>query len=387
MTLRRIASAALFLLLLIPAHGLAAQSLFSARGLGYPLDPIDSRSRGLGGVSLGLGAGEISWTSPASVIGLPAPGLVAAYQYDQFTNDDAATDFTGQTARFPLILAAFPIADRFVAIAGYGAYLDQNWRLEQADTLTLGGEDVGIVDRNSSEGGIARLRTGAAMEIIEGLGIGLTLDGYTGSVDRVRGRLFPGEATPGCCLSSWSYTGLGYSAGIHYSAGDAFSVAGSASYGGTLKATSSDSLGTTTEYELPMLVRVGASARLAQNLLLAAGGSWDGWSSVDADLGTGAEVQDSWTAHGGLEWDGMSFRDRPLPIRLGYRSGKLPFATEGVTDGATEQAFTGGAGVLLGGGSIRSDFSIEVGSRSGEALPVLNESFWRFGFSVRILGS
>ena len=55
-----------------------AQSVFASRGLGYPIEPLDARSRGLGGVTTGLAEPAASLVNPASVAGTPVYGFVVA---------------------------------------------------------------------------------------------------------------------------------------------------------------------------------------------------------------------------------------------------------------------------------------------------------------------
>ena len=76
-----------------------------------------------------------------------------------------------------------------------------------------------------------------------------------------------------------------------------------------------------------------------------------------------------------------------VPLRVGGRYQGLPFRAEGATDApwSAEKAFTLGSGVVLGGGAARTDFSLERGSRGGVS-DGLEESFWRFNFSVSVLG-
>src|SRR5690606_21100988 len=110
----------------------------------------------------------------------------------------------------------FP-AGRAVIYAGFAGFLDQNWRVETTDTLTLAGEQVPVVDIASSSGGVARLRVGSTYAPKEGLGISFGLDLFTGKVERIQGRVFGTEtSTPACCRSAWNYEGLGYSGGVHW---------------------------------------------------------------------------------------------------------------------------------------------------------------------------
>ncbi|MEX2583588.1 MAG: hypothetical protein WD766_09945 [Gemmatimonadota bacterium] len=378
------------------ATPVAAQSVFSARGLGYLLEPVDARARGLGGVSIGLPEPEISWVNPAAAAGLTEPGMIIGYQYDNFTSDASGSTADGRTARFPLLLAAFP-AGRFVLMAGYGSYLDQNWRFEVPDSLFLGEDTVRIVDLASSEGGVARMRAGASYQVNEDLGFGFGIDAYTGQAVRVEGRIFGNAVSPTCCSSSWEYSGLGYTGGVRYVASEALSLGASLSYGGTLnaEAIAADTTEAATvrarlasrSYELPLVVRGGASGRIGQTTSLALGGSWGAWSTLDEALGGHGGARDSWSVEGGLEYDAVTLAGRPLPVRVGGRTAALPFrwGTEASDPWARERALTLGGGILLAGGATRTDLSLEFGDRGSDGA-ALDESFWRVGLSVRVLG-
>jgi len=367
-------------------EGLAAQSTYSGRGLGYPIEARDARAQGLGGVGLGLPGSEISWANPAATIGLVAPAFVMGYQFDSFSATGSGTDVEGRSARFPLVMGAFTAGQRLVFTVGYGSFLDQNWRVEQPDTLNLFGDTVPIIDVASSIGGVARLRLGGAYEVLEGVGLGLGLDVYTGSVDRQQGRRFPGEAAPGCCRAGWSYGGMGLTAGVHWNPTEDNAVALSLSYGGELEATPMDTLGAAEVYQLPLTARIGGSGRLGQNALVALSGSWSGWSALQDALAPRGGAQDVWSVEGGLEWDGLLVRERPVPLRVGARTAALPFRWSDApgVEWPSERALTFGTGVVFAGGATRTDLALELGNRGGEAAAV-DESYWRLAFSVRVL--
>ncbi|MQA91493.1 MAG: hypothetical protein GEU90_14920 [Gemmatimonas sp.] len=376
----------------------AGQSLFDARGLGYTLEPIDARSRGLGGVALGLPEPQISWVNPADAVGLLEPGLVIGYQYDNFdSNALVGGTSEGSTARFPLLMAAFPAGSRWVLMAGYGGFLDQNWRLEQPDSLVLAPDTVGITDITSSDGGVARLRFGVAYQILPTLGVGLGVDAYTGDVEHVERRRFEFQDSTAatCCRAAWDYDGLGFTAGIRYVPVEALSIGASLSYGGTLDAEAiprdtmvlSSAEGESTSFDLPTSFRAGAAGRIGQATVVVLGGSWTGWSTLDEPLLQAGGARDAWTVGGGIEYEGLAIASRPLPLRLGARTGALPFRWN-VADAqgwAQERALTVGSGLVLAGGAVRTDVAFEFGNRDG-ANSGLDESFWRFDLSVRVLG-
>lgn len=378
---------ALGLLAAAPAPG-RAQSLLASRGLGLVVDPIDARMRALGGVALGLPGNGVSFHSATSAVGLPAPIALVGYQYDSFSADFDGLAAEGTTARFPLILAATPVGERWAFMAGYAGFIDQNWAVERADTVLAGPDTLAVLDRVASSGGVARLRFGGAYRVVEGLSVGLGLDLYTGSVQSSAGRRFPGEETPRCCTARWSFSGVGYNAGVSWQPSQALSLAAAGSLGGTLEAETQDSLAVDRSYDLPATLTVGASGRVAANTLLAASADWAGWSGLDEELARTGGARDAWSVRGGVEWDGLQIRDRPIPIRLGTRFSALPFRWEAAgadADWVDERAYTGGIGVVLAGTAARADLAVERGQRGGEAAGI-DESYWRFALSLSVLG-
>jgi hypothetical protein len=367
-----------------PAVG---QSVFATRGLGYTIEPLDARARGLGGVPLSLTEADLSWSNPGSAIGLPAPGILLSYQYDNFDSTLGTTTLDNSTARFPLILAGYSVTPRLLLMAGYGSYLDQNWALGRADTLVfLETDSIPVIDQLTSEGGVIRLRAGAGYGITESLGVALAVDFYAGEAKRIQGRAFQGERTPQCCRTTWNYNGMGVTAGANFRSSGAVTVSLSGTYGGILEAEPVEGDGAAVEYELPISLRAGVSGRVGQATLITLGGIWEGWSSLDEVLVGGGGARDSWTLGGGLEWEGLVIRDRPVPFRIGGRTGALPFQwfADEQESWSTERAFTLGSGIVLAGGAVRTDFSLEFGNRSGDVN--LEESFWGAAFSVRVLG-
>lgn len=389
----RAALPALILFALIGVAGTTtpanAQSVFATRGLGYLLEPMDARARGMGGVDIGLPDPQITWSNPAASVGIVAPGLVFAYQYDNFETEQLAGGQDGKTARFPLLLGAAPVGDRFVVQLGLGSFLDQNWQFERPDTLFLPPADtIPVVDRLTSEGGAARVRVGAGARVVEGLSVGLAADFFTGALDRSQGRVFPaGDYATGRETTRWRYGGMGYTAGVDWSPGDAVGLGLALSGGGTLEATVEDGTGAPASYDLPMTVRGGASGRVGQETILALSGAWGGWSSLDGALEAQGGARDTYSVEGGVEWAGIVLRDRRLPIRLGARTAQLPFrwTTADAAEWADESALSVGLGLVMAGGAVRSDLAAEFGSRGGETSGV-DESFWRFAFSLRVLG-
>ena len=384
---RRGAVALVACLALVAASEATAQSLFSTGGLGLVHDPQDARGHALGGTTLGLAGAELSWDNTAGAVGLPAAGLRVSFQLDQYDASFSGRSSAGSTARFPLIMGAFPFGSRWVVTAGFAGFLDQNWAFQQEDTLLIGGDSIPVLDRFTSEGGASRFRVGAGYALHPSLSVGLGAEVFTGGSERVAGRIFPGQVAPACCSASWSYSGTGLVGSVDWSPSDAVTLAVAGSAGGTLtaEATSGDDL-VDRSYDLPIMLNVGATGRVAPSVLVTLGTQWSGWSSLDGALSEEGGARDSWSMQGGVELESFQLFGQPLPIRVGARREQLPFRFNGEgNEWAGETAFTGGTGLILAGGAARLDASAERGSRGSDAAG-LEENYWRFLFSATVLG-
>lgn len=382
------AAAAAALALAAPAA--PAQSVLSARGLGYPVEPLDARSRGLGGITTGLGDPHLSLINPAAVVGLPAAGLSVTFQGDEIESVTPGREQTFSTARFPTIQAAFPLGERVVASLGYASVLDQNWSVSRVDSLELGGQRRQVVDVFESEGGAARLRLGAGYRVLPRVDVGAALDVYTGSARDSLVRSIEGlnGAVQG---ADYTWQGVGFSAGARWR-GNALSVSAAVSGGGELTAEPDDAEIEGASYTLPLTFDAGASGRLTQRLLAAVSLRMSRWSSLEDELesgegtaGYGAGVRDAMQVAGGVEYDGLRLLGRPLPVRLGGRYTELPFRWSADAEFPDERAVTGGFGLLFGGGAAALELGGERGWRGGDSA-LVDESFWRVSLSLQLLG-
>jgi len=376
-----------------PSH---AQSVLASRGLGYPIEPLDARARGLGGVTVGLPEPSFSMINPAAPVGLPAPGFVVTFQPDQYDATAGAASASGTTSRFPLLQAAFPVGGRFTGSIGYGAFLDQHWQVEQADSLDLSGGRVPVTDRFVSTGAVARLRVGAGYRATDRLALGIAADVLTGAVRDSSIRVLSEDFIQSTSGVTYRYSGIGVSAGARWTPSDALTLAAAVTGGGEITARETDENNADDDddvreeksYARPIEADVGASARIAQNAVVAASARWTGWSAVDDELtAESGGARDALSASLGVEYEGVRLLGRPLPLRLGARYTQLPFrwGLEGDTEFPEERALSAGAGLRLAGGLARLDAAAERGQRGGGSAG-FEEPFWRFSFSLSVLG-
>ncbi len=369
----------------------AAQSIFASRGLGVPVPAVDARARALGGVGVALRDRNPSLINPAEAADYRFRGLSAAVQSSnrvielQGVEDDAGAN------RFPLLRLIYPTGERLVLSAGYGGFLDQTWAAFADRTEPIGGDSVAVRDAIESSGGVAQLQVGAAYSLSPDLAVGLAAGVYTGELERVVTRTFTGEELPGVGAFrtelSWSQRAPFATAGLRWDVASILRLGGSVTWAGTLEARGDEGDARDFDLDLPLQVAGGVSALLSSGLLAAVSGRWSGWSDAADAFDSDAAPGDTWEIGGGLEWDGLTFGNRALPLRVGYHYSQYPFRVDGATP--TERALALGAGLRLGvteAGPLASlDAALERGSRDAQASGLL-EDFWRFTVSLAVFG-
>lgn len=380
------------LLLAAPATA-SAQSLFNAAGLGLPATPGDARSRALGGLGLGLQGTTLSGSDPAAAADfvMPAAILTAQPSWVDFGRSDGTESGTFKGTRFPSVGIAYPAWYGIVATLSLETVLDQRYEAESASTVDFGGTPVEVSDAFVSTGGVSQIRLGLARRLSPRLAVGLSAGRLSGSVTRRLVRSF-GEGVDTTTVEPfqaggyWSYSGLAVTGGAQLTVGPVATVSASATWTSGLDAEAShDTEGASRSYDLPLQLRVGASAVLAPGLLVTAGFSAADWSSLDGDLREGASTGTAMSWGLGLELARARLLGRSAPLRVGYRRADLPFALGGGQP--TETVWTGGLGLNLSqvGDLVRAgvDLALERGDRA-DAL--VSERFWRGTLTVRVAG-
>ena len=374
-------------LVLAPLHS-EAQSLVARAGLGLPIEPLDARSRAMGGAGIGLSGPYLLATDPAAATGLVLPSVTASYQPARSTLTDGRS---AGHARFPVVGASYPLGGS-VFSAHFSGFLDQEWEIVSERVLTVSGAPVKATDTYRSTGGIGQVRIGVARRVLPPLAIGLSLGTYTGTVERAFERVLDADdvgpdVEPFVVEGRWHASGTTAALGAAWDPSPFLHLAGSASWSGDLELTPS---GGTVEqrgsYQMPFELRLGGTFTLAGDLGLALGVSYADWSDTGADLMNGTTRGGTWSYGAGLEWSATTLLGRPLPLRLGARRIDLPFTLGG--DTVSEQVFSGGLGLVLVQGEAMPlglfELGIENGSRSGGAV---SEDFWRTTMTIRVAGN
>jgi len=373
------------LLAAVCAGPAAGQSLLASRGLGYPLEPVDARSQGLGGVTTGLSDPFPSLVNPASAAGIPAPSFLITLQSDHYDATAGAEQTSGSTARFPQLLGVFPFSSRLAVQLGYGSYLDQHWQVARADSIDLSTGRTAVNDRFVSAGGIARFQGGVGYRLTEKISLGASVDVFTGAANDSVTRIISG-LEPVTSAVTYTYTGVQVGGGVRFQPLANLSFSAAVHGGGHVRARS-DSTGTERkDYANPLSVDAGASTLLGGRTMIVASGHWARWSGLNDDLSSTGGARDAASVAAGVEYQGFQLFRKVLPLRLGGRYAQLPFRWTG-TDPAfpNERAITAGLGWRFAGRAAAIDIGGEKGWRGGSAAGI-DEPYWRLAFSIQVLG-
>lgn len=392
-TLRTHALCTAFVLLAFQAFtpAAAAQSIFNAAGLGYPIAGVDARAVVLGGTGVGLFGDALVPAYPAGAADFRLPTFTASLQSTWGTPEQGGLEGEVQGNRFPMLGIAYPVGDVGVATLTFEGVLDQRWRVSRVGSVQLSGEDVDILDRFTSDGGISAARLGWGQRLGADLAVGATVGYHIGDVRRSFTRSFDTLAV-GSQVSAftqtgrWGYSGPTASVGFLWDVVEIVRVGGNLVWSGTLEgeAEGGDAV-EGREIDLPLRLQAGASAVLAPDLSLSAGLSYADWSDTGMGLASGVAAGTVWSMGAGIEWEGPRLRGRDFPIRLGYRRADLPFSLEG--SDATESVVSAGLGITLAQTEefplARIEAALERGTREDD---ILSETFWRASLSLRVSG-
>ena len=371
---------------------LSAQSLFSVGGLGSPVEGLDARARALGSVGIGLPGYSFYAYDPTGAAGVPAPLLQVSMQPTWGVVTGGEEDQEFRATRFPQLSFAYPVGETGTAFFTYSAFLDQRWRLAEADTANLGGEQVLITDEFESDGGISQLSVGWAQSLGETLAVGAAAGLYTGRLRRTLSRTFSAEdlgveIPPYVAGGEWTTTGPRAILGVRWDPRPIVRVAASVEWSGDLDVEPAQ--GTergAQKVDLPIVDRLGGAATLTADLSLVASFSYADFNGESSGLGAqsseGAEI--SWGT--GLEFTALRILGRGLPLRLGYRAVDYPFQFEGSS--VKETVISGGFGYAFAANDDYPTALLEVGVERGgrTAGAPEEEEFWRATLSLRLSG-
>ncbi len=379
---------AMVLLLLLQAFVptvAAGQSLLAADGLGIRIEPLDARSKALGGAGLGLSGSYLLEHDPAVSAGLSIPSATVTFQSSKAT--PVGGEISGYT-RFPTLAVSYPYRGSVLFIQA-GSFLDQEFEAQSVRTLDLGGEPVDAEDTFRSTGSVGRVSLGWARTVSESASVGVTVGRYVGTTERIFMRALDAEDVGPDVASfvtggRFQASGLVVGAGATWDPSPLVRVAGSVSWSNDLTLSpANDRLEEKGRYRIPLELRGGGTVTLLPGVALHFGTTFADWTDTGGDLRGGTTRGGTWSYGGGLEWSAANLFGRALPLRIGARHRDLPFQSTG--EPAFERTLSGGLGWHLVDVDTQPLARMELGIESGsrEAGP-LSEDFWRATVSVRV---
>lgn len=386
----RLSAILLVVAALVPAS-LQGQSIYNSAGLGLPVESLDARTRSLGNVGIGLLGSRVLPSDPAAaaLLGIPGAVLTAQPSWVELGRTDTGETGSYQGTRFPLVGISYPAWDFGMATFSFGSVLDQRYSGIRNATVDLEEGPVAVVDSFDVSGGISEVRLGLARPVGSAFQVGVSVGRYTGSTLRTLIRSLDGVSLTGTVSDfqeggRWEYSGTSVTGGASMNVGQIARLAGSVTWSSELTAQADSEEQEDRTFDLPLELRVGASAMLAPGLLVNASLRRASWGGTGDDLRTGT-ARDV-TAYGaGIELSRARLLGRQAPIRVGYRSADLPFSLNG--EPASETAWTGGIGLDLAstGPLVLAglDLAVEWGERSEIGVV---EDFWRGSLTLRVSG-
>ena len=357
--------------------------LFATTGLGRPIEPVDARSRGMGGVGIALHGGNFSAINPASLTRVRALGVwVTIMPTSRSLDGDGITNGEEQTVMFPLGRISLISSETWTVAASFNSFLDQNGGVQFIDTLDLSSGQAAFEETRVSDGGVSRFGLEVARSLSEEWRVGIAAQFYRGGTVLSVDRAFTAatDFLPYRSVAAIDYSGYGFAAGAEWQPIPEMilGLTGSWSLGLDVK---NDTTGAEIDIDLPITLGAGGSWQLTPSLVAALGFEWAGWSAANDELATGAV--DSWRLGGGLE---VQFGRSPdLFGRVGGRLARLPFELRG--SAPSERALDLGLGLRFAGGRASVDAALEFGSRGDRQENGISESFTRLAIGLAVFSN
>ncbi len=343
----------------------AQDSQFGIKGLGTPgrMESVRARST----------AGAFAPFDPTSALAdaaLTDEGRLSAWTLTSTSYRRVSlggTDATLRTTRFPQMGLSGPIGHGITLGGGFATYLDRSYELATQDTVLVRGVAQPVTDRLSSDGGVVDLRVAASVRPWGRLSLGLGVHLLTGST-RVHATRDFADTTYHSATQTEdvNYDGAGISASAIGLLTPTLRLAAFARSDSRLRA------------------RL-AGAEIARNDLPNTLGGAIGWApGPAARLAATVEYQ-TWShagqySHNTTNWAVGAELGNALPLRLGARSGRMPFSPAGAAP--REWGASIGTGLRLAGGRGLIDLGLEHLERHATGL---TERVWTFllGITVR----
>jgi hypothetical protein len=374
----------------LPAAGVAQESVFNLPAFAVPEDGTTIRMRALGGAGSGLGGDVFSLANPAPLGRFRRAGFYLSVLGQDVTVDgaDASGDFTD--VMFPMAQIVVPAWAGSVFGIGYYQFVDFDTDLEA--TVEFEGDTLPV--ELESSGGVSVIAPSVAYSFDAATQVAVSVDFHLGSREIVRvvdvGDLSPGAIAASDSLSR-DFRGTGFTLGVERAVGSRIRLSAAYRYrpkiGSEITSAPDDELeGSSSDFDLPDEVILGATWQATQELVATAGLRRASWSSFEPEGLENVGFGDAVELGGGIEYSSATPRAYLLgpqaPVRLGYRWRRLPLEID--DEAVTEWTASIGYGRILGSAARSGvDVVLEYGRRGSIDDHGLEESFLRLGVGFR----
>lgn len=370
----------------------SGDSPFAIGSFGVPVQQVDGRGMGMGGVSIALRGESFSLLNPALLTEFNRSAIsgmvIPAYSFPM----DTVTASTNRSYEFSYVKLVFPIPAKFVFSAALQQVLDFDWEVNRP--FTFQGEE--LTETFRSTGAVFKGEFAVARPLFYGLRGGIGFDFYRGKLSDIREMIFQGTFYSfGSAIDvrdeySYETSGIGVSMGLlfvpnrRFATGLYYTPAFDLDLEEEFQTSSGTTIGRNLVAGMPYSWGLGVSLRMTNSLLFAFDYDRRNWSTFTIDGEGDPGYRDEVTYALGMELSSSRRRVRSwlkkTSLRAGYRSRTLPMRVAG--DNVGERVVTLGWGIPIGGGIGRVDIGVEMGSRGDLRENAMRERLLRFGIAI-----
>ncbi len=355
---------------------LRAQGSLGSQGFGYPTGQLSS-----GALATGGSTAEIDPSSSVNPAALASPSRYAIYM--QFEPEFRRTSGRGiqdrsTTIRFPGFMATGGY-QRVSASLSFSTLLDRTWSNTYSDSQLVGGQMYESSLRAASAGAINDTRFAVSYYVSPKLQVGLGIHSISGENRIEFGRAFADSTGLGSIgqQSSLNYSGRAMSLGAMTQPIKGLVIAGSARFGGEMRALRDTVVISTAD--VPSRYGIGVTWFGIPNTTLGARYERTSWSDMQRLGSDSLSVFDATELGLGLDVAGPRLFGAASIVRLGVRDRTLPFGVDG--NRVSERSISGGVGIPLARGRAQLDLTLQRAFREAAGL---NERSWFVGIGLGI---
>lgn len=387
----------IFILCLVAATSLWANSLYSRLGVGLVHMRDGVRAIGMGNTSLALADGlSVYHLNPAALASIQVTRLQTEFGYESADVKVNSASGRFRDANFNGLSLLLPVKKGYSVALGFEPYSRVAFTLNQFGANDNGNyEEIYSGTGGLDEAYLAFAGTLGRSDGSSGLRYGVAADFYFGRIQRNWRVNFSNVNSVSTEDKLGAYfRGVGFHAGVQW-------FHPRWQLGLAMRPPIDLNVETQVEYifggeseiiktkaTLPLWVGIGVGYRPNSKLQLAADFRMQRWSDVDADKRVGAALTNSQDFGAGCEWIPSRNPIDGYLKRIAYRAGaafrRLPYQ-DPVGENISEWVVTTGLGFPFRRGSSRIDMAFEYGKRGDQKNNPAEESI--FGFSISVSGA